>query len=132
MQDIKFRVFTKEYGVKKVNEINYGSDSSISLVGSDGVGLLTRYGTGKEAVIEQYTGIKDINGVEIYEGDIIKFHVVMLSPDDKVSYVKYYPEYGYSIMLSRGSLLRQEYWASGDKHTIEVIGNIHEDEELLR
>ena len=82
-------------------------------------------------VVEQYTGIKDMNDVEIYEGDIIKFHVVILSPDDEVGYVKYYPEYGYSIMLNRGGLLRQEYWASGDKHTIEVIGNIHEDEELL-
>lgn len=131
MRDIKFRVFTKEYGIKNVNEINYGRDESIALIGSCGIGLLTKYGTGKEAVIEQYTGIKDINGVEIYEGDIITFHVVMLSPDDKIGYVKYYPEYGYSIMLSRGSLLRQEYWASGDKHTIEVIGNIHEDEKLL-
>lgn len=83
-------------------------------------------------VVEQYTGINDMNDVEIYEGDIIKFHVVILSPDDKVGYVTYYPEYGYSIMLSRGSLLRQEYWASGDKHTIEVIGNIHQDEELLQ
>ena len=32
MREIKFRVFTKEYGIKKVNEINYGSDASIALI----------------------------------------------------------------------------------------------------
>lgn len=131
MQEIKFRVFTKEYGIKKVNEINYGSDESITLIGSDGIGLLTRYGTGKEAIIEQYTGIKDVDGVEIYEGDIIKFLVVDFSPVDKFAYVKYYPEYGYSLVLSYDGVIKQQDWASGEKYGIEVIGNIHEDEELL-
>ncbi|WP_232321166.1 YopX family protein [Latilactobacillus sakei] len=28
-------------------------------------------------------------------------------------------------------MARQEYWASGEKHTLEVIGNIHENPELL-
>ena len=131
MQEIKFRVFTKEYGIKKVNEINYGSDESITLIGSDGIGLLTRCGTGKEAIIEQYTGIKDVDGVEIYEGDIIKFLVIDFSPVDKFAYVKYYPEYGYSLVLSYGGVIKQQDWASGEKYGIEVIGNIHEDEELL-
>ena len=132
MGEIKFRVFTKEYGVKKVNEINYSSDGSISLIGSDGVGLLTRYGTGKEAIIEQYTGIKDDNGVEVYEGDIIKFLVVSFSPADKFAYVKYFPEYGYSLVLSYGGVIKQQDWASGEKYGIEVIGNVHEDEETLQ
>lgn len=123
MRDIKFRAY--DY---KNNHIYYDvQDTYDDLLGSSFQSVLED----ERFVVEQYTGIKDINGVEVCEGDIIKLHVVMLSPDDKVGYVKYYPEYGYSIMLSLGRVLRQEYWASGDKHKIEVIGNIYEDEELL-
>ncbi|WP_087045209.1 YopX family protein [Weissella confusa] len=122
MREIKFRAWHTPFGGNKFGQkFVYGNKTlSFQSMNPDSY------------VLEQYTGINDINGVEVYEGDIIKFHVVMLSPDDKVGYVKYYPEYGYSIMLSLGRVLRQEYWASGDKHTIEVIGNIHENEELLQ
>lgn len=130
MREIKFRVYDDSIGTKA-----YYSGDSIFISGH-GDALVDEFGERFDekntTIIEQYTGINDMNGVEIYEGDIIKFHVVMLSPDDKVGYVTYYPEYGYSIMLPLGRVLRQEYWALGDKHTIEVIGNIHENEELLQ
>lgn len=72
-----------------------------------------------------------MNGNEICEGDIVRMHVIVLSPDDKIGVVKYSPQYGYSIHFTSGRMARQEYWATADKHTIEVIGNIHENPELL-
>jgi uncharacterized phage protein (TIGR01671 family) len=83
-----------------------------------------------DAVLEQFTGLTDMNNNEIYEGDIVKLHVVILSPDDKVGFIEYIPKYGYCINFG-GKVIRQEYWAANDKHTIEVIGNIHENKELL-
>ncbi|KMK52793.1 YopX protein [Fructobacillus sp. EFB-N1] len=83
-----------------------------------------------EVILEQYTGLYDKNGQEIYEGDVVKLHVVILSPDDKVGYIEYRPKFGYCINFGK-SIARQEYWAANDKHTIEVIGNIHENPELL-
>ncbi|MCK8639057.1 YopX family protein [Fructobacillus fructosus] len=84
----------------------------------------------QEIELEQFTGLYDKNGNEIYEGDIVKLHVVILSPDDKVGFIEYRPEFGYCINFG-GKVARQEYWAANDKHTIEVIGNIHENKELL-
>ena len=126
MREIKFRVFTKEYGIKKVNEINYGSYESITLIGLDGIGLLTRYGTGKEAIIEQYTGIKDVDGVEIYEGDLIlakgiEYEVEWFNTSFWAS-----PASGAYGSQPIADLY--EYDRSNIAENIRVIGNIHENE----
>lgn len=82
-------------------------------------------------IIMQSTGLKDKNGTEIYEGDILKLHAIFLAPDDKIGYIEYSPKYGYSIIFEGNRLYRQEYWASTNKLNYEVIGNIYENPELL-
>ena len=128
MREIKFRAWDK-FSEKWLDLEEYVIDPEDGAVGE--VSVYEIVDVNYDAILEQYTGINDKNGVEIYDGDLVKLHVVILSPDDKVGVVKYTPEYGYSLYFGSNRMARQEYWASGEKHTLEVIGNVHENTDLL-
>ena len=87
------------------------------------------YSKGKNYKIMQYTGLKDINGKEIYEGDIVaeKGHYVK---SDKILYQKIQWKDTYSCWL------RGEYQRLTPKnikaYQIEVVGNIHQNSDLLK
>lgn len=86
---------------------------------------------------EQYTGLNDKNGKEIYEGDIVEQFVCGIhqfkgkkcgrSTIWQVRWNK--EECCFELHYLRGSLFGDSLMSDGDEY--EVIGNIHENEESL-
>lgn len=73
--------------------------------------------------VQQFTGLKDSNRKDIYEGDIIKYQYDSAYPDkfDKsiVEYEEFEPDkWGYQVGQGYGN--------------VEVIGNIFENPELIK
>lgn len=127
MRNIKFRAWDKS-----INEM-----LTQPLDGISAASRLLGFTVFSQCEVMQFTGLKDKKGKEIYEGDILEimFSKRIGKEIDVVIWGSYNDEEYVSNI---------ECWMAGDypvsdsgglwgcsKHTKEIIGNIHENPELL-
>lgn len=118
MREIKFRVW------EKAKDKYVYTDKGLKLVFPNVL-------ADKHLIFEQFTGLHDKNSREVYEGDIVKYgsdwgNVGTVAYDAKFGYcIEYKIEYRDRIVRTR-----QEYFADIQSE-VEVVGNIHENADLL-
>lgn len=149
-RQIKFRAWIKQEK-QMVTQADFGEYSMVS--NGDGFGIVegisgyNHWLKKDDFEIMQYTGLKDKNGVEIFEGDVVRIlytdwpsntdpnveledYLISISHVGEVIYQA--PEFGILFFKENRYGERQlgsfNYGAHG---RIEVIGNVYQNPELL-
>lgn len=105
MREIKFRAWDEENGMYVVQNLYFDKEGNLAMP----------YHTEKMGVyVMQYTGLKDKNGKEIYEGDIV-----------------YSTYYRHNIEIE-DIFTMYKWFDYPESEEFEIIGNIYENPELLK
>ncbi|MGO5072370.1 YopX family protein [Clostridium sporogenes] len=121
MREIKFRAWDKiDEKIREITLIDFEYKKVKLLNDYTGESYLRDF---EEVILLEYTGLKDKNNKEIYEGDIVKIVSKVTGLFTKGKVVQGY-----------GCFLVQYDWNTHllcEFHNIEVIGNIYANPELV-
>ena len=120
MREIKFRAWDndhKQWRYGWLTKLVEGVRRFTAIICDNEDGDLTRYYIHEDKTVGQYTGLKDKNGKEIYEGDIVAGGKTIRTVIFKDG--QYIPTNGHCTL----AYLVLHGWV--------VIGNIHENPELV-
>lgn len=118
-REIKFRAYVRDEGrLLNVNLIDFDNEY---------VRVWDEYGEDeeewlfKDCELMQYTGLKDMYGRDIYEGDVVEFEVSLTRTKAEVKYSRN------QFIVSMNSVMPR----SLDLYLVKIIGNKFENPELL-
>lgn len=135
MRDLKFRVWNKKrrewlLGYEFESLGGFSMLGEVQMMGAYAA-LLTSYFPDRidEIVLMQFTNLKDVEGKEIYEGDVLEWEDAF--KQHQKDYVLWNEEYGWwSLSKDSGSALGTRKIKG--RSPIKIIGNIYENPELLK
>ena len=126
MRNIKFRVWDTEEN--KFREMGFMINQYGSLMQYGEFEKMKKISKDRYKIM-QYTGLKDKEGKEIYEGDIVKFKTMIGSEQTGVV-VLHQGEYCAEIKRKNHSSYYRLYEFYEDNENIKIVGNKYENPEL--
>ena len=129
-REIKFRAWNDN----KMEYLSLGDKNP--LISRLHVALFSDFIRGKPEILMQFTGLKDKNGKEIYEGDMCKIHIFTQELGENLGVIEGEREFIGKISIeSFGITINEEpLFCYGGFHeeSLEVVGNIYENPELIK